>query len=82
MDLLDEGKREGGEWNGCCNSSKGELWWRLKWILLTQADDDEQGGERKRNQKLQIPNSKSFYKSLQPFSRTEFQPGKWQQMHV
>ena len=53
MDLLDEGKREGGEWNGCCNSSKGELWWRLKWILLTQADDDEQGGER--NQKLQIP---------------------------
>ena len=56
MDLLDEGKREGGEWNGCCNSSKGskgELWWRLKWILLTQADDDEQGGERKRNQKLQ-----------------------------
>lgn len=46
MDLLDEGKREGGEWNGCCNSSKGskgELWWRLKWILLTQADDDEQG---------------------------------------
>ena len=39
MDLLDEGKREGGEWNGCCNSSKGELWWRLKWILLRQADD-------------------------------------------
>ena len=54
MDLLDEGKREGGEWNGCCKGSKGELWWRLKWILLTQADDDEhQGGERKRNQKLQ-----------------------------
>ena len=53
MDLLDEGKREGGEWNGCCKGSKGELWWRLKWILLTQADDDEQRGERKRNQKLQ-----------------------------
>ena len=39
MDLLDEGKREGGEWNGCCKGSKGELWWRLKWILLRQADD-------------------------------------------
>ena len=49
MDLLDEGKREGGEWNGCCNSSKGELWWRLKWILLTQADDDEQGGDPRKS---------------------------------
>ena len=41
-----KGKEKGEEWNGCCNSSKGELWWRLKWILLTQADDhDEQTGE-------------------------------------
>ena len=31
--------RAGGDRGGICRRGGGEIWWRLKWILLRQADD-------------------------------------------